>query len=125
VVARASFNVLTLSVGAKAGAGIYDKDGNLLVRTGAIDLTTTGVKTAATTSTVPLEPGVYWVANTIDDTTAVLRAGPSTASAAIMNSTNVHQGNAANSGSAGILPATLGVISSSSGFPPAMIYFEP
>ncbi len=96
----------------KYGVGIYDRDSNLLVETGALDANTTQVNNTSVTATT-LEPGVYFLAWTADTTTVQLRSLIfNTAIVANINSpaTAKKIGTAANNGTNGVLPATLGTI---------------
>ncbi len=128
VVRNITFNVNTLEAGKFAGIGLYDKDGNRLVHSGAVSVAGTGNKSTAVTA-VTLEPGVYFHAWTADGTTVALFAvaavsnGTAGAMSAIVVPAKI--GIAANPGVAGVLPATLGIITPNITLNLLAAYFEP
>ena len=125
VVAKARSQVTTLQVGKFYGFGLYDMNGDLVVRTAAQSSTTTGIKTTSTSETVTVEPGPYWFCWSSDDTgIQVIRLNLD----AILASDALGQllFSAANDSVAGVLPATLGTltgVSSPTVYPIA--YFTP
>ena len=122
-VANITLEVTTLEVGKFIGVGIYHADKSIALQ-GKVSTTTTGIKTVAITS-VTLEPGVYWHAKTADGTTVKakhINLGVDYANAS--NEITVKIGNAANSSTAGVLPATLGTITANTQVPIAA-FFEP
>lgn len=74
---------------------------------------------------VTLDPGVYYLAQTSSDATVQVRTiNLPAASGGMLNVGSVEKvGTAANAASSGVLPSTLGAISSAS-FGPAMVAFE-
>ena len=124
VVRNIVVEVTTLDSGKKIGLGLYDASGNLYLKSGAISATSTGFLTDAITA-VTVEPGVYFFAQTCDSTTVqvshtTIPNRPTT----VLNAQTVKKiGLAANSSSAGILPATLGTITASN-ISPAAVSFE-
>ena len=113
------------AAGKKFGAGIYDKDKNLIIETGALAADATGVISTNVTTTI-LEPGVYWSAQTADDI-AVLATGMLASVAAFLGliSENTVRAGWANASSAGVLPATLGTITANTARHPVFIVLEP
>ena len=100
--------------GKKYGVGLYDTNKNLILETGALDANTTQVNSTSITS-VTLEPGHYYLAQTSDSTSTATRiiADPG-ANKALINVDVAQIGVAANSaGAPGVLPATLGTITAS------------
>jgi hypothetical protein len=112
--------------GSKYGMGLYDVDKNLLLETGALAADASG-RIRTTITAVTLEPGVYFFAQTVDDSTATFLALNVAASPfdALNEGTTKRVGSTANAASAGVLPATLGVITASTTRKPAFVLFEP
>ena len=127
VIGRITFNVNTLEAGKVVGVGLYDKDGNRLVHTGAISVAGTGIKSTTVTA-VTLEPGIYFHAWTADGTTVAVFAAAAisdgTAGSMSQQGTPAKVGVAANASSTGVLPATLGVVTNSNSFKLPVTYFE-
>ena len=122
LVARLAFSIATLSVGGLAGVGIHDKDKNKLFANEGISTTTTGVKTGTVSPSVTLEPGVYYVTWTADNTTVTLFASTTgSAQGTLLNAQSAKAGVAANTSTAGVLPATLGTITGAVLAPPIFI----
>ena len=118
------FEITTLSVGGLCSVGLYDVGKNLLVHSGAISTTLAEFKNTAVTA-VTVEPGIYYLAWTGDNNTFILRtfaSGDAAMNALRQNGTRV--GRAANSSTAGVLPATLGTITNEFIASPS-VYFEP
>lgn len=125
VVGLISFDVTTLEAATNGGLGLYDAGGSLVVETGAIDVSSTGIQQITISPTSTLEPGVYFLAYTADGTTARFR-GINTGSNTdnLLNAGSVAKaGRAANSSSSGVLPATLGTITAENGNPMALVLF--
>jgi hypothetical protein len=120
---RIIFEITTLSAGGNCSIGIYSADGNtLLVHTGAVDTGTTGNKNIDVADAT-LDPGVYWLAWTADNTTVQCRQiTGSTVLVNIMNAVAVRVGTAANASSGGVLPSTLGTITAAVFSPPAAFF---
>ena len=115
------------AAGKKFGLGLYDKDKNLLFKTAALDANSATVQSDTLASSVILEPGVYWFAATCDDAATqfrVLKIG-TMAPFELLNENTVRGGTAANAGSAGVLPATLGTIAASISHNILLGVFEP
>ena len=111
VVGQLTFEVTTASASGLFGVGLYDKDKNLLLKSLGISTTAAEFKTESLASSVTLEPGVYFVAFTVDNTTARSRTNVSGTMRTFPNEAgNIRNGVAANAGSSGVLPATLGAI---------------
>lgn len=103
--------VVTAAGSTHGAIGIYTSDGGTkLLDTGAEDFAANGVKPGAVSGT--LHPGWYWLAWTIDSATPTLRSVAAPANFGVLNTTVVQKGSAANSSAVGVLPATLGAISS-------------
>jgi hypothetical protein len=62
VVSAGAINVTTNDAGQKAGVGIYDLAGNLVVVFNGFDLGTTGTKTVVLAKPFLLKPGIYLAA---------------------------------------------------------------
>jgi len=109
------------------GIGVYDKDGNLLLESGAQDANTIGAQSYTLSTPVLLEPGIYFLGWSSDSTsTATVRVDVSGNDLTdLLNTGTVKKaGLGANDSSAGILPATMGTITASGNIPP-LIVFEP
>jgi hypothetical protein len=105
--------------GSKFAFGIYSAAGNKLVDSGALDGTITSVQVASF-GPVTLNAGTYYFAATTSDTSTLrgpcLQVGSVPIQLfAMVNSTNPLFATAANVSAAGVLPSTLGVLSSASG----------
>ncbi len=128
VVGRISFGVSTLEASTFAGFGIYDKDGNRLVHSGAVSVAATGVKSVTVTA-VTLEPGIYFHAWTVDGTTAAINvsgdASNGTAADIQVQGSAAKIGKAANASSSGVLPATLGTVTGNTTLRLPIVYYEP
>ena len=115
------------AAGKKFGVGLYDKDKNLLLKTAALDANSATVQSDTLATPVTLEPGIYWFAQTCDDVATqfkCLETGTAPSFTTI-NENTVRGGIAANAGSAGVLPATLGTISANTARNPILAVFEP
>ncbi len=112
-VASVHIEIVTTSAGALASVGIYSAEGsNLLVDSGTFSCTTAGLKSNTLGAAVELGPGWYYYAFTVTDTTASFRAEASGLNIqTVLNGGTVQRGQAANSASSGVLPATLGTVS--------------
>ncbi len=108
--------------GKKYGVGLYDVAKNLLVETGALDANTVQANETTVTQ-ITFEPGVYWIASTSDSASTQLRiANSETVFKHLM--TTVRMGTAANAaGSPGVLPSTLGAISTGQKEPPLCAFY--
>jgi hypothetical protein len=113
LVATVHVEVVATSAGALASVGIYSAEGgNLLVDSGTFNCTAAGIKSNTLGAAVDLGPGWYYFAFTLTDTTATLRAETSgTNIQTVFNGGTIQRGQAANSATSGVLPATLGAIS--------------
>jgi len=106
------FNVATASAGGHCDVGIYDKSGNLLLHAGSTSTTATGNVNAVISPSVSLAPGVYYLAWTADNTAMqFVGVGTGQTHQTFLNVNGTRVGTAANAASAGVLPATLGAIS--------------
>ena len=109
----------------KYGVGIYDKDKNLIIETGAIDAEAVAI-TSTTVTTTTLEPGTYYSAQTCDDaaTQFLVTTGGAQEVFDVLNK-NANRGGLATAGSAGVLPATLGTITPNASRRALIIILEP
>lgn len=92
--------------------GIYDNAGTTkLIDSGAISTASAGIITG-TFGAVVLNPGAYWFAQSETSATPQFTALAAAATSwqAIVCGTNAYMGTAANAATAGVLPATLGVV---------------
>lgn len=123
-VRRILFELTTASASGFCSVGIYSADGStLLAHTGAVATDATGIKNIDVTDT-NLDPGVYWLAWTANNTTAQYRAiSLSSAVNDIANTVAARVGIAANASSGGVLPSTLGTVSSAS-INPVLAFFD-
>ena len=123
-IGQLSFQVTTLDAGNFVGTGIYSADRNtLLLESGGVSTTTTGVKVTALGSPVTLEPGIYWQADTVDSTTVQMRKTSMNSMDTLFNAQTLKKmGIAANASIAGALPATLGAITAAAQSPIYVIY---
>lgn len=115
LVNKVSFQIQTAAAGSFTGAGLFSPDGNVkLLETGAVDSSTTGLKTVTLASTFLLLPGLYQYAYTASDVLvqAVLLGGINSATLSNIGTPRVVvDGFGANASVGGVLPATLGVLS--------------
>lgn len=110
IVTNVVFEIVTGASGQFMAIGVYSSDGGTkLIDTGAFSTSANGVHSKVITA-VTLLPGWYCLAWTIDNTTATLRSTANSANFGINNNTVVQKGSAANASSAGVLPATLGAL---------------
>jgi hypothetical protein len=122
-----SVSITTTSGTNTANFGIYDAAGNKLLDSGTVSCSTITVRTNTPTA-LTLPPGVYYYAFSASDTGTCQASGLSQASAngALMNANGSRYGTAANSTVGGIMPATLGTITTVSGTESIpLIYVEP
>jgi hypothetical protein len=122
------YNVSTLSASDKWAFGIYSSNGNTkLIDTGVISPTATGTAISITLGTpVTLPPGEYYFAQTSSGTTALsnFQQINQTIVAVMINTNRARNGLAANASASGVLPSTLGVISTATLRSPMLVYFE-
>lgn len=114
-VASIHFHISTAFAGGLCSVGVYSDDGTtLLIDSGAKSTTATGVVSTTLAATVTLGPGWYWVAYTCDNATSAISGTPASANpSAVLNAGTGQVGAAANASAAGVLPATLGTVTSS------------
>ena len=113
------------AAGKKYGVGLYDKDKNLLVETGALDAEAVAINSTSVTA-ITLEPGVYWQAQTTDDAATQARGlGSAVVDVWDLANKNNTRSGTGNASSAGVLPATLGTITKSTIRFPVVILLEP
>lgn len=125
-VRQMTWQVTTAVASSVMAAGIYDASGNKLVAADNVSSATTGIKTTAV-GPVTLNPGVYYFAQCASST--------SVAATTILVNTNLsnilnhnatkRQGGAANAMSSGVLPSTLGGITTGALVYPLMTLLEP
>lgn len=98
--------------GAEFGCGIYDIAGTtLLLETGGVDATSTGLKKATLATAVTLDAGTYWFAYTSDNTSVRIQGIDALSAVNDLFDDTVDQaGTAANTSTDADLPATLGAI---------------
>lgn len=112
-IAQFIVDVTTLSAGNNVGVGLYDSSGNKVVISGAISTTTTGVKTSAVTS-VQVNPGYYFYCWNSTSATPRLNGviGQTSQTFVWQMMANMTQKyfTAANNSAAGVLPNTLGAL---------------
>jgi hypothetical protein len=101
---------------ARASMAIYSNDGNTRILTTAAPVNSGETQTyTVDIADVNLSPGFYWLAFCASDTGVLFRAVQMHADAITFNNVQTAQmGTAANAGSNGACPTTLGVISSGS-----------
>jgi len=124
---RMSIYVATTSSTNHEYIGIYTAAGNKIIQ-GSFTLTaSTGVLTA-TVSQTTLNPGIYYLARGPDNTTSVL-IGITTAVAAALTAFNggsiVRDGVSPNAVSSGVMPSSLGTLTTASTFTPPLVLLEP
>jgi hypothetical protein len=111
--------------GKKYGVGLYDIGGNRLLHTGALDAEAVARNVTSITA-VTLEPGVYYQAQTTDDSnTQFRRLMTELGGIILLKDTGALVGLAANTSSAGVLPATLGTVTANSDRLPIYSIFSP
>lgn len=111
--ARAAVEITTAAASSTAGVAVYSADGTTRHAYATFDSSTTGVKSSALSSAVTLDPGFYVYAWTTSNTSVALRAVAQNSNlVAILNTTTVHTGSAANASASGVPPTTLGALSS-------------
>ncbi|KKL86480.1 hypothetical protein LCGC14_1944300 [marine sediment metagenome] len=126
IVRRITITITNSIASSLVGVGIYDKDGNRLLHSGAIDSSSAAV-ISTTITAVTLEPGVYYFAQTTNDTTVQARIWSAVnVTGPILNEGTLKLvGSAANSSSSGVLPATLGTITAATTRNPMVAVFQP
>lgn len=118
IVSKVSWAAVDVSAGSKVSFGLYDSSLAQVVYSGVFD---GGISTAQTNSITPvtLLPGVYWLAMTASDlvVSGVVGVNITTGSYwnVYINSGSVKIGTAANTATAGVLPANLGSITNTIG----------
>ena len=112
------------AAGKKYSVGLYDADKNQVLTSGTIDAEAIAVTTTSITA-VTLEPGVYWQAQTTDDNATQFRRILSDLSPFTLINDATDVIGLANASSAGVLPATLGTITGSTGRLPMYVIFSP
>jgi hypothetical protein len=114
-VASVHFSINTTSAGSSTAIGVYSADGNTLhVSSGAVSGASGGVKSVTLGSPVTLAAGFYWLAWTATDATVRFSAIQTNLTwYGIMIAGTLQEGKAANASASGVLPATLGAISTS------------
>ncbi len=131
-VRKICFRVETLAAGGFMSVGIYDSAGRLIFSTGAQSTAatgnfTTGILDASGRSVteIVLPAGVYYSGYTADNTTSASRALTDSGFDTIFGNLNANRcGVAANPSVGGVLPQTLGVITSST-LNSVLFYIEP
>lgn len=109
--------VTTLHAGSTLGLGIYNKDGTALLASGTSSSATTGVKRITVTPIV-LDPDFYLLAQTNTGAVAQARIIHGTGNAlSIFSNTNPQTGTASAVSAAGVLPASLGVLTGANSAP--------
>jgi Collagen triple helix repeat (20 copies) len=121
--------VSTVFAGGNFDTCLYSADGQtLLAHTGAVS-TSSPVDLTHPVTPVTLTPGVYWLAWTTDNTTAQFDAADAHGdNFANLSKIQVRIGEAANSGSGGVCPSSMGPLSgilNVGSLRPIMSYFEP
>ena len=110
---RMSVWVVTTSNGNHENIGIYNGAGTSLLVQGTVTLgASSGVIGTATVSQTTLNPGTYWLETSPDNATSALIAfGTMSTGTSLLNGGSiVRNGASANSTSAGVMPASLGVV---------------
>ena len=112
-VAKVIFEIPTPSGGTFGAVGVYTADGTVkLIDTGAQSFATGGVIAVTLGAAVTLLPGWYSLAWTTDSGTPTWRSVGQPANFNILNDSTVVKGSAANASSVGVLPSTLGALTS-------------
>lgn len=114
------FKVFTAGgAGAKGAMAVYDKNGNKLLDTGAVDVTAANTLHAITLSSpVTLTPGLYYMVFTCSDTTCTVGGVVAQVNGLYTDATFPINVQAANASAAGVMPATLGALSAFGSSPP-------
>jgi len=134
----AAINKVSVNVSASAAAthvnvALYNAAGSKVLDSGAFDTSGTGAKTNTLASRVILPAGSYYYAWSFDNNSGTLAlfclnnqyANPTTASDTLLNANSQKRGQASNSLSAGVMPATLGTLSADTFSFPVLALFEP
>lgn len=109
VIGKIVFEVSTTAASGLCSVGLYDVRKNRVVHAGAISTTSAGIKDIDLSASVTVEPGVYYVAFTGDNTTFKLRAITRSALQIDLERQNaVRSGTSANDSVSGVLPTALG-----------------
>jgi hypothetical protein len=120
------FQCTTNVGGSKTAVGIYSSDGTTkLVAADNVDTASTGIK-ATTVTTTTLSPGIYIFAQSSSSTSVQTTnlVTNSNLNGILNHNSTKRQGSAANSMSAGVLPSSLGAITSALVYP-VMTLLEP
>lgn len=123
---KVTVNVTNPAFGGLCSVGIYSADRTTkLLDSGTFDGGTTGVHTN-TISAVTLTPGTYWLAQTgtSSSISTLASASLSNDQRDLMNAVYVKAGLAANAATVGVLPGSLGIVSSAN-FGTVYAIFEP
>jgi collagen triple helix repeat protein len=128
-VGRITSGVSTVFSGGNFDTCLYSADGQtLLAHTGAVS-TNSPIDLTHTITPVTLTPGVYWLAWTTDNTIAQFDAGDAHGDGFVnLSGIQLREGEAANFGSGGVCPSSMGPLSSIGNvgaLRPIMSYFEP
>lgn len=118
-----SVEVSTLKAGAHVSIGLYDANKNKVLDSGPIPVAATGC-IAATGLSVYVPAGTYYLAWSCDDASNVAQCSAFNNNGTLQNRNMVRWGVAANPTVGGVMPVTLGSITTGSqGLPPA-VFFE-
>jgi len=120
LVERMAFEVTTLLAGSSGDVGIYSDAGNLIVHTGALSTASTGAKSATGLSGFLQRQTMYRYCFCNTSTTPAARSVNTTDVTNTLENSFIAspaEGTAANACAAGVLPATLGTITSASVVP--------
>ena len=130
-ISKVSARVVTGAAGQTASFGIYNLAGNKLLDSTALSVNSSSTSVTTTLAApVTLPPGTYYFAQSTTGTSATIIAaqnsgGASSTTSFLPNLNVIRVGQAANATSGGVLPATLGSISSDNqGLPVCLVFFE-
>jgi hypothetical protein len=116
VISKVTIRVVTGAAASTMNFGIYSSTGSKLLDSGAITTATSSTNETVTLgSSVTLTPGTYYFAQSASgsvSTALSLPQGIPASSPTILNLNAVRVGQAANATSGGVMPATLGTITS-------------
>lgn len=117
-ISRISVNVRTAAAGKIACFGIYSASRAKLLESGGLSTTSTGA-VHATITPVMLSPGIYYLAQSSDSTSAAVDGiQPATvAGINMLNALSVKVGQSPNLTVAGVMPASLGTLVADSVYP--------
>lgn len=126
-VTRVGFNIVTPQAASVGDICIYSTAGNLLANTGGFATTAGGIQSANLTTPITLQKGYYYIAqtNSVAITTVTVQNTNATTSGILNAGATKRSVTTANNATAGVCPATMGVLTAQTSVSPGMFIFQP